>query len=645
MSLTGIFSHCQEADSRKAIALLVLCACSTAIPAWPQTQAAPARPRTMAFGDPAISPDGNRVAWVAGTDILVLDLTHPAGQPQTIAHGGDITWSPDSRQLAFLYADGGTQQQLYAVNATGGSARKLTNVHGALITPQWSPDGKTLAVLFVENPPREPGSTVPIPRPVGQAPDQPFEQRLALVDVASNQIRLVSPADLYIWEYDWSPDSSQFIVNAAIGDGDNNWFFPQLDTINAASGKLVTLLKPDMQIKYPHWSPDGKQIAFIGGIMAGDLVGNYGDVYVMSARGGPARNLTPKWQASAYRIGWLSPQQILIREVVDGDVGLAALDMSGAIKQLWKGADFSPQGGSLDGISVAKDHQTSVAVFRSPAAPAELWVGALGAWRQFTHFNAAVHLTPDKAESLHWQSDQWRIQGWLTYPRDYDSRQRYPMVVFIHGGPSGVVTGGCLSAFAAAGYFVLCPNFRGSAGFGQDFLRANIRDFGYGDFRDIVAGVEEVLKTLPVDRNRIGITGHSYGGYMSMWAVTQTDLFHASAASAGISDWLSYVGEADISNWVIPYFRVSIYDDPAIYARSAPMTYIKNVKTPTLLLVGADDGECPATQSLEFWRALKILGVKTQLVLYPNEGHGFTRPEDSRDRTLREIEWFNEYLK
>jgi len=632
--------------------VLLLAACLTAIPVWPQLstkpiarQATTARPAMMTFSDLALSPDGRRVAWVSGTDILLEDLTQPASQPKTVAHGAEITWSPDSRQLAFLSVEGADRQQLYLVDATGGAARKLTNLSGSLTTPRWSPDGKTLAVLFVENPPRQPGSTVPIPRPVGQVSDQPFEQRLALIDLVSTELRLVSPADLYIWEYDWSPDSSRFIVNAAVGDGDNNWFFPQIDIIDASSGKLQVLLKPDMQIKYPRWSPDGKQIAFIGGLMAGDLVGNYGDVYVMPVSGGRAINLTPRWRASAYRIGWLSPGQILIREVADGDVGLVTLDMKGVIERLWKGADFSPQGGSLDDISLAKDNKTSVAVLRSLETPPEIWIGAIGAWRQFTHFNAGLHLNPDKVENLHWTSDQWRIQGWLTYPRDYDPHRRYPMVVFVHGGPSGTVTGGCSQAFADAGYFVLCPNFRGSAGFGEDFVRASMRDFGYGDFRDILTGVDQVLKTFPVDKNRIGITGHSYGGYRSMWAVTQTDRFHAAAPSAGISDWLSYVGEADISNWVIPYFGVSIYDDPAVYARTAPMTYVKNVKTPTLLLVGADDGECPATQSLEFWRALKTLGVATQVVIYPNEGHGFIKPEDSRDRTLREIRWFDKYLK
>src|SRR5262249_16191761 len=142
----------------------------------------------------------------------------------------------------------------------------------------------------------------------------------------------------------------------------------------------------------------------------------------------------------------------------------------------------------------------------------------LGAWQQFTHFNAGIHLNPTKVESLHWKSDEWNIQGWLDYPRDYDPQKRYPLVVYIHGGPSGTVVGGCSQPYGNAGYFALCPNFRGSSGFGEKFLRADERDLGYGDLRDIIAGVNYVLSKFPVDKNRIGITGHSYGGFMSMWA-------------------------------------------------------------------------------------------------------------------------------
>jgi len=243
------------------------------------------------------------------------------------------------------------------------------------------------------------------------------------------------------------------------------------------------------------------------------------------------------------------------------------------------------------------------------------------------------------------------VQGWLLYPRSYDPNRRYPMVVAVHGGPAwatrptwpGTFFG--LTVLSHAGYFVLFPNPRGSKGQGEAFTQANVKDFGYGDLRDILAGVDEVVKTVPVDTDRIGITGWSYDCYMTMWAVTQTNRFRAAVAGAGIANWQSYYGQNGIDQWLMPYFGASVYDDPAVYAKSSPMTFIKNVKTPTLILVGDRDSECPVPQSYEFWHALKTLGVKTQFVIYPNEGHLITQPEHRRDIIRRLVAWFNEHLK
>ena len=189
------------------------------------------------------------------------------------------------------------------------------------------------------------------------------------------------------------------------------------------------------------------------------------------------------------------------------------------------------------------------------------------------------------------------------------------------------------------------PNPRGSYGQGEAFTQANVKDFGYGDLRDILSGVDAAQKTAPIDPERVGITGWSYGGYMTMWALTQTDRFKAAVAGAGLSDWLSYYGTNNIDTWMIPYFGATVYDDPAVYAKSAPITFIKSVKTPTLVLVGERDGECPAPQSFEFWHALKSLGVDTQLVVYADEGHSIRKLEHRRDIAHRIVQWFDSHMK
>jgi len=220
------------------------------------------------------------------------------------------------------------------------------------------------------------------------------------------------------------------------------------------------------------------------------------------------------------------------------------------------------------------------------------------------------------------------------------------MLVAIHGGPASAVRPTWLrpsfdlGLFSALDYFVFFPNPRGSYGAGEKFTAANVKDFGYGDLRDILTGVDAVAAQYPIDQKRIGVSGWSYGGYMTMFTVTQTKRFRAAVAGAGISNWQSYYGQNSIDQWMLPYFGASVYDDPAVYAKSSPITFIKNVKTPTLIVVGEHDGECPAPQSYEFWHALKTFGVKTEFVIYPGEGHGFHDPEHIRDLMRRTVTWF-----
>lgn len=652
-------SRCDQSQIAQCavICLLLLTFGLTSFPVFAFNTSRPARDENgdllsadPGFREVTISPDGRYVAWTWGSDIFVKDLVGASQLMRKVATGREIVWSRDSRHLAFLCDTGDQgQQQVYRVGATGGVPERVTNLAGALASPQWSPDGRTLSILFTSNPPRLPGAGSPIPSPVGVVGETPsFEQRIALIDLASGHVRIASPSNLYVYEYDWSPDSRQIVATAAPGPGDDDWYVAQIYSIDVLSGNAKSIWKPEFQVTAPRWSLDGKQIAFISGLMSGNLGGNSGDVYVIPAQGGTARNLTQKMKASAHGpngLVWLSRNRILIREFADGQVGLAEINLQGKIKPLWAGNEFSPNGGSTGEISMARDRRTSAVVLQSLDRPPEVWVGEIGRWKQITHINRHVRLTSEKVESLHWTNGNWAIQGWLTYPRHYDPHRQYPLIVEVHGGPSGMSTAGCGSEFATHGYFVLCPNFRGSAGFGEEFQRADVRDFGYGDLRDILTGVRKVEETLPVDKNRVGITGQSYGGYITMWAVTQTRIFHAAVANAGIADWLSYVAQADIPRWVIPYFGALIYDDPAIYARSAPINFIKNVKTPTLIVVGSGDGECPAPQSLEFWYALKMLGVKTELVIYPGEGHEFRKPENVYDVRRRSLEWFDRYLR
>ncbi len=624
------------------------------------------------FKEVAISPDGGRVAWVEAlreksggpspnSAIFLADLKSPTLPPRRISAGNgtrpfaehDLAWSPDGKHVAFLSdAEGRGQLELYVGEVTGGRARKLTKLTGFLANPQWSPDGKTLAFLFIENAPRSAGPLGPMTPPAGVMEEDIHEQRLSSVDLASGRVRQVSPADLYVYEYDWSPNGKSVVATAAHGPGDSMWYVAGLYIIEVPSGEMKSILQPKMQIAVPRWSPDGKTIAFVGGLMS-DEGNTGGDIFTVAATGGEARNLTPDIKASPSWLTWLSSsREILFAEQIDGESGIATLHpSSGKITTLWRGFESNSTGGWSFGLSLARDGKASALLLQSFDQPPEVWAGPIGAWKQVTHANRDAGRSWGEAKSLHWSSDGMQIQGWLIYPRDYNPSRRYPMVVEVHGGPGSMVRPHWPKTFfdftilSQAGYFVLFPNPRGSFGWGEAFTQGNVKDFGYGDLRDILAGVDEVLKTLPVDNNRVGVGGWSYGGFMTMWAVTQTNRFRAAVAGAGISNWQSYYGENDIDQWLIPFFGASVYDDPAVYAKSSPINFIKNVNTPTLILVGDRDGECPIPQSYEFWRALRALGAETQFVVYSNEGHDIAQPEHRRDIVKRMVGWFDRYLQ
>jgi dipeptidyl aminopeptidase/acylaminoacyl peptidase len=625
------------------------------------------------YSESQISPDAKKLAWVESvfnkqdtnsrnTIINILDLTRPNATPRRLTAGdssktcaeNSVHWSPDSQRLLFLSncADG-KKAQLYIAPATGGAPRKITSLNGLLARPNWSPDGKQIAALFTENAIRMAGPTEATAVETGVIEETFYEQRLVLIDIESGKSKPLTPADAYVYEYDWSPDSKQFAYTAAKGSGDNNWWLAQLFTIGIDGGTPKPILKPVTQIAVPRWSADGSTIAFIGGLMS-DEGSTGGDVYTVPSTGGAAKDITPNRKTSPAYLTWAphSSSKLTITEHADGGTAISTLDtQSGASETLWQGDETIRASSEMLSVSLAGDGKTAALVRTSWARPPAVWTGTLGDLRAVTHANDSAQPQWGEAKKIHWVSERANVQGWLLYPKDFSSSRRYPLIVSVHGGPasqkapSWPAPGFDLSLLAGEGYFVFFPNPRGSYGEGETFTAANVKDFGYGDQRDIMSGVDTVLKAAPIDESRMGLGGWSYGGYMTMWGVTQTHRFKAAVAGAGISNWLSYYGENSIDEWMIPYFGATVYEDPEVYAKSSPITFIKNVKTPTLIVVGERDAECPAPQSYEFWHALKTLGVKTELVIYPGEGHAFRDPKHREDVLKRTVAWFNEYLK
>lgn len=618
-----------------------------------------------------ISPDGKRVAWVQSEpvenrlpanveSIYVTEIAHPAvahrvtaARPGLPALEHDVAWSPDGKYLAFLSDAGSPRQpQLYEAPITGGAARRLTLVKGSLSSPGWSPDGKNLSVLFVPGDNEAGVPNGPVPEPANDEESESFgeQQRLVLIDRKTASMRSISPLDLYVYEYDWSPDGKNCAVTAAQGDGEENWYNAGIYSIDTAHGATIKLFTPTMQIGEPRWSPDGSTVAFIGGLMSNQHeIG--GDIYVVPATGGEPKDVTPGLTVTASSLRWLSDsKEILFAAYAGGGSGLGVVDIStGEVHPAWQSEETISAEPHGIGLSATADGESTVVVKQSFQHPPEIWAGHIGGWKQVTHFNDKLESQWGDGESLHWRNGDFDVQGWLIFPRDYDSSKSYPLVIDLHDGPAAAVTPvwptgrDYAMALSAAEYFVLRPNPRGSYGQGESYVRANVKDLGDGEMKDILAGIDIASKAGTADASRVGITGWGYGGYLSMWAITQTTRFIAAVAGPGIASFQSYFGETTIGPWMLPYFGVSPYDDPAAYARSSPITFIKKVKTPTLLFSEDRDSYFPEAQSDEFWRALKRQQVPTRLLAYPGDSI-FMNAEQTRNLIERTYAWFYKYF-
>jgi dipeptidyl aminopeptidase/acylaminoacyl peptidase len=614
------------------------------------------------YSEVAISPDGSRIVAIESTDPVVdgdrarsdLVIRDVAGaKPVVVAlpcapdpecEPSFPTWAPDGKRLVFvLKSPKSTHRAVYDVGADGGNPRRVLDFDGTLVSPRFSKSGR-LAILATAGAHKEIGATQPGAPIVGVIGTDTDEQRIAIVGDGGS-VTYASPPDLFVYEYDWRPDGG-FVGTAAHGNGDDNWWIAGLYAFDGG-GRAREIYKPagaQMQIANPRVAPSGAYVAFIGGLMS-DFGSTGGDVYTVPLGAGAANaatDITPGFDASATSLAWncATPDAATL--------DLTVLRGSAVALYGWTpGLQAAPAERTSFGETTASSFSracsadgTLAFVRQSFETPPEIYVLTNAPHAtpvQVTHENDGL-VPATQARSLAWTSGGATVHGWLLAPPHAEVTTKHPLILEVHGGPAAATTPrfvgrGTERDLLRAGYYLFLPNPRGSFGNGERFTRGNVKDFGYGDLRDDLAGIDAAEQVAPIDDARLGITGGSYGGYMSMWTVTQTHRFKAAVALAGISDWISYYGENGIDQWMIPYFGASAYDDPAVYRKSSPIEFIKNVTTPTLILVGERDVECPAPQSQEFWHALDTLGVATQLVIYAGEGHGLRQPKDRADAT------------
>ncbi len=654
---------------------MAVAAQAPADPAQPNKPAAP--PETNNMPSPApptrlvhrylstrISPDGLWIAAVEGdappdgayppTRALVLHPLHGKGLldvplacgKQRECWPGSPAWSADSRHVYFtLRTPGQHSYSLYSAAIDGSEPFKMLDFDGTIVDLRMMPDGR-LAMLATPAARKESGATEAAAPLTGDLDETPPIQRLAVLDHGNLQWQ--SPPELYVYEYDWLPGGQNFVGTAASGDGDANWWLARLYQFAGEAQAARTLYTPidiHQQLAHPRVSADGRTVAFIAGIMS-DFGSTGGDVYTLPIAGGSATNLTPGVLASATSLSWGCSGHLLVAFLAGDSTQLTDLGPPGAPQNrvLWRAAETLEGDEAL--LSTACKAALTATVHESFTQPPEIAVGPIGQWHDITTANSGLS-SHAQVRSLQWVSDRFNVQGWLLLPENVSGK--VPLITLVHGGPAAAARPyfsgpGLAESLLERGYALLQPNPRGSYGQGERFTLANYRDFGYGDLRDILAGIDAAEKAAPIDDRRLGITGGSYGGFMTMWAVTQTRRFKAAVAAAGVSNWISYYGENGIDTWMLPYFGASAYNDPAVYARSSAISFITQARTPTLAYVGERDLECPAPQTLEFWRALKSQGVPAAIMVYPGEGHSLRDPAHVADALERTLQWFDRYL-
>jgi dipeptidyl aminopeptidase/acylaminoacyl peptidase len=635
---------------------------------------------------PRISPDGRLVAyeiseadWKENAYVTQLWLADvQSGRAFQLTRGKKSSdnpqWSPDGRWLAFMTeresgSDNKTPRQIWLISPAGGEAWQLTK-HGAAIDSfRWSDDGRFVAF------------TAPVPETQAakdrkekysdfEVFEEDFEQnQLWTVDVtaaekssvAADDKQITSDRRISVGEFDWSPDGTTIAfaggANPLIAfDGTNDLYLVDLAHENTVK-KIVSLPGPESD---PHFSPDGRELAFNTSLAADDFYyvnARIATVRVADVLQKPATaaadvaNLTAAFDEDAALLDW-APAGIYFRGYQKTASHLFRLDpktktiarMTAPDELYFVDGSFS---GNFDTMAYTAPGRTRVnELYVTPLASA--------APKRITDLMAQyAGLALGSAEVVSWKSkDGATIEGVLHKPANYDASKKYPLLVVIHGGPTGVSRPFMnpvhryypIELFLAKGALVLEPNYRGSAGYGEQFRTLNVRNLGVGDMWDVMSGIDALVGKGIADPDRLGSMGWSQGGYISAFLTTNTDRFKAISVGAGISNWMTYYVNTDITPFTRQYLKATPWDDPKIYADTSPMTNIRNARTPTLIQHGQNDKRVPAPNAFELYRGLRDVGVPARLIVYAGFGHAINKPKSNRAVLQHNYDWFSHYI-
>lgn len=614
---------------------------------------------------PAVTPDGTSFYLkIEGHDEKVRLYDFDGDHKETVLNAVPENLSPDGRSYALFQSRAG-HGQLRVVSAETGRVTEIAKVyqsnhflgHRARKNLAWSPDSRQIAYVAGEKEPAEQRSGVRVYSRIL------YKTRTWFTDNVRTHIFVIpaeggSPRQLTSGEFDvhsisWSPDGSKiaFISNRTEDPDDNHnndvW------TVDVETGKIAQMTDtPGMEI-LPVWSPDGKYLAYqaaLRPVNTKDSQAENPHLMIMPSSGGPAKDLCSSLDRRIRTWKW-SPDGRFIFFTADnmGARNLYRVSVPDGKIELVIEGEFR-----IGNFAVNSSGNRVVYNASSHVSPGEVWTINLNSKKteQLTNVHAEFRgkVTFSKPETFWTESfDGTKIQGWLMKPNPYVEGRQYPVILTIHGGPHGAY-GYTMSEsnqkYAEEGFGVVYINPRGSSGYGQKFLDGTINNWGGGDYQDLMAGVDHVIaENSWIDAERLGVTGGSYGGYMTNWVITQTDRFKAAVTRASVSNLISFYGTSLYQLLIETEFPGELWDNYDLLWHWSPMKHVRNVTTPTLFIHGENDHDVPITQAEEMFIAIRKLGVESTLARYPGEGHGFRNPEFRRDSSERGLEWFKKYLK
>ena len=625
---------------------------------------------------PEISPDGKRVVYeVSRTnwednaferDLWIADTATGEGHQLTASKKSstNAAWSPDGKWIAFLSDRPGQisgspegKKQIYVISADGGEARQLTKVETGVNIFAWSPDSKKLAFTAED----------PESKATKDRKEKYGEYQVVHADYSMSHLwileipaveteappepkRLTEGATFSVGEFAWSPDGTRIAFSAqsdpdliSIGTAD-------IYVVAVNDGKVKKIVDTPGPERNPHWSPDGKRIAFE--TAAGSKYFFYTNmkIAVVDADGGTPRVLTDAFDEDPGVIAWAVDGIYFAAEQKTYAHLFRLNPETKAVEKL-----SSPDHLAAFSFSLSKDHkQVAYRAGLENEFP-EIFTASVAPWQPkklTTLGDQAKGFKIARREVISWKStDGTLIEGVLLKPPGFDPKKKYALLVVIHGGPTGVDQPILnpdryypMERFVAKGALILRPNYRGSAGYGEKFRSLNVRNLGVGDYADVISGVDALIAKGFVDKDRVGSMGWSEGGYISAFITASSDRFKAVSVGAGISDWVTYYVNTDITPFTRQYLHATPWDDPEIYRKTSPITYIAKARTPTLIQQGENDRRVPIPNGYELRQALEDHGVPVKMVVYKGFGHGITKPKQQRAVMEENEKWFAKYI-